>query len=79
MAWCCLRALVIAPTFALVFRRMMARGAHLPVAILILLLALAASAIHFSARPHWLPELAAGRDLAGRCWSVSRRKGTGAG
>jgi hypothetical protein len=52
-----LTGFVIALTFALVFRRMVARGAQLPVAIVILLLALAASTIHFLARPHvvsWL-------------------------
>jgi hypothetical protein len=52
-----LTGVVIALTFALVFRRMMARGAHLPVAIVILLVALSASSIHFLARPHvvsWL-------------------------
>ena len=52
-----LTAVLIAVTFALVFRRMMARGAQLPVAIVVLLLALAASTIHFLARPHvisWL-------------------------
>ena len=52
-----LTGFVIALTFALVFRRMIARGAQLPVAIVILLLALAASTIHFLARPHvvsWL-------------------------
>ncbi len=52
-----LTGFVIALTFALVFRRMMARGAQLPVAIVMLLLALAASTIHFLARPHvvsWL-------------------------
>ncbi len=52
-----LTGFMIALTFALVFRRMMARGAQLPVAIVMLLLALAASTIHFLARPHvvsWL-------------------------
>ncbi len=52
-----LTAVVIALTFALVFRMMMARGAHLPVAICVLLVALTASTIHFLARPHivsWL-------------------------
>jgi len=52
-----LTGLVIALTFSLVFRRMMARGAQLPVAIVILLLAMATSTIHFLARPHvvsWL-------------------------
>jgi hypothetical protein len=47
-------AVTIALTFALVFRMMVARGAHLPVAIGVLLLALAASTIHFLARPHVL-------------------------
>jgi hypothetical protein len=52
-----LTAVIIALTFALVFRMMVARGAHLPVATGVLLLALAASTIHFLARPHvvsWL-------------------------
>jgi hypothetical protein len=49
-----LTAIIIALTFALVFRKMTARGAHLPVAIGMLLLALAASSIHFLARPHVL-------------------------
>ena len=47
-------ALVIALTFALVLRRMLARGANLPVAILVLLLAVAASSVHLLARPHVL-------------------------
>ena len=52
-----LTGVVIALTFAIVFRQMMARGAQLPVAIVVLLLSLAASTIHFLARPHlvsWL-------------------------
>jgi len=52
-----LTAVVIALTFALVFRMMRARRADLPVAIGVLLVALAASTIHFLARPHvvsWL-------------------------
>lgn len=54
-------ALVIATTFALVFRRMMARGAGLIVAVVMVLLAVFASSIHFLARPHvvsWLFTLA---------------------
>jgi hypothetical protein len=47
-------ALVIALTFALLLRRMLARGANLPVAILVLLLAVAASSVHLFARPHVL-------------------------
>jgi hypothetical protein len=47
-------ALVIASTFALVLRRMLARGANLPVAIVVLLLAVAASSVHLFARPHVL-------------------------
>jgi hypothetical protein len=54
-----LTAIVIALTFALVFRMMMARGAQLPVAIVVLLLALAAATIHFLARPHVLSWLLA--------------------
>src|SRR4029077_9261300 len=50
-------ALVIAFTFALVFRMMRERGTSLPVAVAVLLLAVSASSIHFLARPHivsWL-------------------------
>jgi hypothetical protein len=50
-------ALVIAGTFTLVFRRMVARGTGLMVAVALLLLAVLASSIHFLARPHvvsWL-------------------------
>jgi hypothetical protein len=47
-------ALVIALTFALLLRRMLARGTNLPVAILVLLLAVAASSVHLFARPHVL-------------------------
>jgi hypothetical protein len=50
-------ALVIAGTFTLAFRRMVARGAGLVVAVALLLLAVLASSIHFLARPHvvsWL-------------------------
>jgi hypothetical protein len=47
-------ALVIALTFALVLRRMLAQGANLPVAVIMLLLAVTASTIHFLARPHVL-------------------------
>jgi hypothetical protein len=47
-------ALVIALTFALLLRRMLARGTNLPVAIIVLLLALAASSVHLFARPHLL-------------------------
>jgi hypothetical protein len=47
-------ALVIALTFALLLRRMLARGANLPVAITVLLLAVAASSVHLFARPHVL-------------------------
>ena len=54
-------ALVIAATFALVFRRMIARGTGLIVAVGLVLLAVFASSIHFLARPHvvsWLLTLA---------------------
>jgi hypothetical protein len=50
-------ALVIALTFAFVFRKMLARGAGLGVALGMLLLAFSSSSIHFLARPHvvsWL-------------------------
>jgi hypothetical protein len=54
-------ALVIAATFALVFRRMIARGTGLIVAVGFVLLGVFASSIHFLARPHvvsWLLTLA---------------------
>jgi hypothetical protein len=47
-------ALLIALTFGLLLRRMLASGANLPVAVALLLLAMAASTIHFLARPHVL-------------------------
>ncbi|MGC2194306.1 MAG: hypothetical protein WA628_06500 [Terriglobales bacterium] len=46
--------LVIALTFALVLRKMLARGANPPVAMIMLLLAVSASTLHFFARPHVL-------------------------
>jgi len=49
-----LSALVIALTFALVFQMMLARGASLPIAVVMLLLAVCASTIHFFTRPHVL-------------------------
>jgi hypothetical protein len=50
-------ALVIAFTFALVFRMIRNRGTSLPIAVAVLLLAVSASSIHFLTRPHvvsWL-------------------------
>jgi len=50
-------AIIIATTFALTFRLMQARGGNLPVNVVLLLLAVGASTIHFLARPHivsWL-------------------------
>ena len=50
-------ACVIALTFSLVFGRMRARGAQLPIAIVLLLVAFCASTVHLLARPHvvsWL-------------------------
>jgi len=50
-------AVVIALTFAVVFRFTVARGASLPVAVLFLVLTFSASTIHLFARPHvvsWL-------------------------
>jgi hypothetical protein len=50
-------AVVIALTFMILFRMMVARGANLVVAVGLLLLAFAASTLHFFARPHvagWL-------------------------
>ena len=47
-------AFLIALTFGLVFRMALARGANLPIAVLVLLLAVFASSIHFLARPHVL-------------------------
>jgi hypothetical protein len=50
-------AVLIALTCALVFRMMLARGASLGIAVVMLLLAVSASSIHFLTRPHivsWL-------------------------
>jgi hypothetical protein len=50
-------AVVIAAAFAWMFRLLMARGANLAVALVLVLLAASASTIHFLARPHvvsWL-------------------------
>ncbi len=47
-------ALVIAATFAIVFRLLLRRGTDLISALLLTLLAIAASMIHFLARPHVL-------------------------
>jgi hypothetical protein len=47
-------AVVIAITFALVLRLALRRGGSLPVAVILLLLAVGASTIHFFARPHVL-------------------------
>jgi hypothetical protein len=52
-----LAALLMATTFAIVFRQLLARGTGLPVAIPLWLLVLGASSIHVFARPHivsWL-------------------------
>jgi hypothetical protein len=49
-----LTAFVIALTFAVLLRRVLARGASLPVAVILLLLAFTASTVHFLARPHVL-------------------------
>lgn len=47
-------AVVIAFAFALTFRRMQARGTGIPIAIVLLVLTIFSSAIHFFARPHVL-------------------------
>ena len=47
-------AVVIALTFTLVLRRMLANRVNLPIAVVVLLLAMTASTIHFLARPHVL-------------------------
>jgi hypothetical protein len=47
-------AVAIATVFAAVFRLLVARGANLLIALLLTLLAIAASMIHFLARPHVL-------------------------
>ncbi|OLB87860.1 MAG: hypothetical protein AUI17_01985 [Acidobacteriales bacterium 13_2_20CM_2_55_5] len=47
-------AVVIAATFALVLRLALHRGSSLPVAVILLMLAVGASIIHFFARPHVL-------------------------
>lgn len=52
-----LAALLMATTFALVFRQLLARGTGLPVAIVMWVLVLGAASIHMFARPHivsWL-------------------------
>ena len=57
----CLTAVVIAAVFAWTFRLLIRRGTYLPAAIVLVLLATAASMIHFLARPHvvsWLFTLA---------------------
>jgi hypothetical protein len=54
-------ALVIAAVFSWMFRLLMQRGVNIAVALVLVLLALAASMIHFLARPHvlsWLFTLA---------------------
>ncbi len=54
-------AAVIAAVFAWMFRLLIARGANVVVALLLMLLAISASTIHFLARPHvvsWLFTLA---------------------
>jgi hypothetical protein len=56
-----LTAVVIATAFAWTFRLLMARGANVLVALVLVLLAVSASMIHFLARPHvvsWLFTLA---------------------
>src|SRR5262249_52222278 len=47
-----LAAMLIAVSFAVVFRMMLRRGTSMPVAVLLVLLAASASTIHFFARPH---------------------------
>jgi hypothetical protein len=49
-----LTALVIAATFALLFRFTLARGGSLPITVVLLALSVGASAIHLFARPHVL-------------------------
>jgi hypothetical protein len=51
--------LVIAGTFALTLRFTLSRGGHLPITVVLLALAMAASAIHLLARPHVLSWLLA--------------------
>ena len=56
-----LTAVVIAAVFAWTFRLLMARGTNIMVALVLVLLAMSASTIHFLARPHvvsWLFTLA---------------------
>ncbi len=66
-AWCGLNgvvwftAVVIAAVFACTFRLLLRSGANLPLALVLVLLAISASMIHFLARPHvvsWLFTLA---------------------
>ncbi len=73
-------AIVIAAVFAWTFRRLTARGTNILVALVLVLLAVSASTIHFLARPHvmsWLFTLAwfvildserKGFDHRGRLW-----------
>ena len=52
-----LTAIVLASVFGLLFRLLMRRGTHMFVAVILVLLAISASMIHFLARPHvvsWL-------------------------
>ena len=49
-----LTAIVIAATFAAVFRLLIRQGTNLPIAFVLTLLAMSASMIHFLARPHVL-------------------------
>jgi len=56
-----LTALLIGVVFGVTFRLLMVRGTNLPIALLLVLLAISASMIHFLARPHvlsWLFTLA---------------------
>jgi hypothetical protein len=59
-AWCGLNgvvwftAVIIAAVFAWTFKQLLARGTNLFVALLLILLAISASTIHFLARPHVL-------------------------
>lgn len=81
-----LTAVVIASVFSLLFRLLTRRGTHIGVAVILVLLAVSASMIHFLARPHvvsWLFTLIWFAILDGseqpaspggeRAWSAQRR------
>lgn len=78
VAW--FTGLVIAAVFAGVFRLLVARGTNLLIALLLTLLAMSASTIHFLARPHvvtWLFTLTFFLILDSTEWASRGREGIG--